>query len=1161
MSLDRPELAPLEAPTLVEASAGTGKTYTITTYFVRAILEYGREPEQILVLTFTNAATAELRARSRKRIVEALALLNGPPEKPDALHEVVLNAVTQLGRVEVERRLRRALGKMDQAPILTIHGFCQRLLQEHPLLFGIDFDFEVTEDASSIHTELAVDFWTSELYDKPEWFLQALQRGSVGPDYLAALANQTLLADTEILGPEPRDYDPKTMARFLESLQRAAQIWARQRDQILEVLLSTKGLHKGSYSQKSIGEKWIPGLGEFFSEARFSSPPEFFRHLAQGRMRTTKGNAEPEHEFFGACATLLDAYEELVPMLEYAVFDFKLRFIDFARDASRKRRDETSVLTYDGLLNAVYEPLRAAGPSSVRHEIIKKVSEAYPLAFIDEFQDTDSVQYGIFRAIYGDGAAIYVGDPKQAIYSFRGADVYSYIDAASDVGPRKYTLKTNRRSDPGVVQAINGLYGFRANPFLIEDIRFKPALAHEPESRTSLQPPMEVVFVSEGELKGSLAPTVAPIVANEIALLLGSGAEVEGRSVRPGDVAVLCRSNNQANAVTNALRSLNVPAALDGGSSVLETTVARDLQAVLEAALMPGDSRLIRRALLTTLLGVSPYELSSMTDEVWSEWVARFRHWHELWQGFGVLRFVEEMLRGTDAEARIANQPEARRDLSDLLHLEELLLRGEREQQKNPVALMQWFRRLSDGSGDGGGMARDELQRRPDAQSDAVRVSTIHKSKGLEYGIVYCPFTWETSSRGFTKAGVKFHDAQRNIKLDLGSANLKEHQEQEALEELSDALRLLYVAVTRAKHQCVLFWGRATGWKKAALRYLLHGDLDEKALNKLKENELRQAVEDLAAGSSGSIGCRPPRDEPAPARVEERAETTLRVRKPTRSYNHVPRIASFTSLTGHDEKMPIARPAASSTPAEAGLFEGLAGGTRTGLLLHSILEHARFDELGTVETRGLIERQLRASGFDDSLAPEVQRDLELVGSTPLTSESGAPSLSKLSNDRQLRELEFALSVDRPNLGELGKLLKRYGAPAAAPGYPERLSELSSQRLQKYLRGFIDLVFEWEGRWYVADYKSNSLPSYEPATVSEAVQREHYLLQAQLYTAAAHRYLRERLDGYEPEKHWGGAMFLFLRGMRGPGRGTESVFFERQPAELLREADSWLGGRR
>ena len=185
------------------------------------------------------------RARSRKRIVEALTLLNGPPEKPDALHEVVSDAVTELGRVEVERRLRSALGKMDQAPILTIHGFCQRLLQEHPLLFGIDFDFELTEDASAIHAELAVDFWTSELYDKPEWLLQALQRGSVGPDYLAALANQTLLADTEILGPERRDYDPTTMTRFLESLQRAAQIWARQRDQIVEGSVEHQGLAQG----------------------------------------------------------------------------------------------------------------------------------------------------------------------------------------------------------------------------------------------------------------------------------------------------------------------------------------------------------------------------------------------------------------------------------------------------------------------------------------------------------------------------------------------------------------------------------------------------------------------------------------------------------------------------------------------------------------------------------------------------------------------------------------------------------------------------------------------------------------------------------------------------------------------------------------------------
>ena len=213
MSQARPELLPLDAPTLVEASAGTGKTYAITTYFVRAILELDLEPEQILVLTYTNAATAELRTRSRKRIVQALALLDGPPEQPDALHQIVDEAVAHKGRNEVERRLRAALGRMDQAPIFTIHGFCQRLLQDQPLLFGIDFELEVAEDATSMFTELAIDYWTAELYDKPEWLLRALRAAKVGTDQLAQLANMTSMPGAEILGPDPRPLNDEVVAR------------------------------------------------------------------------------------------------------------------------------------------------------------------------------------------------------------------------------------------------------------------------------------------------------------------------------------------------------------------------------------------------------------------------------------------------------------------------------------------------------------------------------------------------------------------------------------------------------------------------------------------------------------------------------------------------------------------------------------------------------------------------------------------------------------------------------------------------------------------------------------------------------------------------------------------------------------------------------------
>ena len=232
---------------------------------------------------------------------------------------------------------------------------------------------------------------------------------------------------------------------------------------------------------------------------------------------------------------------------------------------------------------------------------------------------------------------------------------------------------------------------------------------------------------------------------------------------------------------------------------------------------------------------------------------------------------------------------------------------------------------------------------------------------------------------------------------------------------------------------------------------------------------------------------------------------------------------------------------------------------RTGLLLHSVLEHADFQGLETVEFERLVERQLRAFGFDSALTPGVQRDLRSVAATPFTDRPGAPRLSDLTKDVQLRELEFTLHVNGASIPDLAEILSQHGAPRAAPHYHERLTDITGQTLRRFLRGYIDLMFEWQGRWYVADYKSNTLPSYTPATVNEAVQRTHYVLQAQLYTAAAHRYLKQRVADYDPETQWGGALFLFLRGMRGPKSAGSSVFFDHQSAELLNAVDQWLGG--
>jgi len=1151
-----PQLIPLDAPTLVQASAGTGKTYTITTYFVRAILERDLTPEQILVVTYTKAATAELRVRARERIVAAIALLDAPESDGDVLHGVVAEAVDRLGRHKTETKLREALGQMDRAAILTIHGFCQRLLQDYPLSFGIDFDFEVAEDASSMYSELAVDFWTTELYDAPDWLLRALQHRSVHTAHLAKLANVALMPGIEILGPSPSEVDQGVVEQWLAFKREATGFWSAHREEVAKILATDKGLNRNSYRAQSVESTWLPELDEFFAKVGFGFPPEFFPKLAQGSMKTKKGCEEPTHPFFEACARLWEAHGALAPGLDYAVFDFRRRFLTFAREQARRRREDRAVLTFDDLLTIVYapfDPSPAQGTSFDGTRIAEEILAAYPLALVDEFQDTDKVQYGIFRAIYGDASAVYVGDPKQAIYAFRGADVFSYIGAVKDVGDRVHTLTTNRRSDPGVVRAVNTLFSLQKPPFILDGIDMEDAIPHHEESRSTFDPSMELVFLDRDQLKGPIADAVAPIVANEIALLLESNAEIESRPVEPGDIAVLCRSNSQALAVTEALRALNVPVSLDGGSSVLSTELASDLSVVLEAALMPGDSSGVRRALLTPLLGVSPYELATMSDELWSEWVSRFRDWNETWHSQGVVRFLEDMLRSTEAETTIARQPAARRVLTDLLHIEELLLRGERERRRNPVALMQWFRRLNEDGGSDGGLASEDLQQRPDAEANAIRVSTIHKSKGLEYGVVYCPFTWAGK---FPEVAVKFHDERGDIKIDLGSPDCDAHKERGDRESFSEAIRLLYVAVTRAKYRCTIYWGRAKGWGTSPLGYLLHGS---EGLDKLDEDGMREDVAAFVTAASGAVGSRSAHEDLAMPRQYQAPSHTLSAREQTRGFNHAARIASFTSLTGHDEKTPGPRPAAPMGDPQPALFAELPGGVRTGLLLHSVLEQADFRELGAEATTQLVERQLRDFGFDPALAPAVQRDLESVGASPFTPEPGAPRLIDLSKDVQLRELEFTLHVKWPKLAGLAELLKQHGAPEAAPNYYERLAEVSSQTLQRFLRGYIDLMFQWEGRWYVADYKSNTLPVYDVAAINEAVQREHYLLQAQLYTAAAHRYLKQRVSGYDPETQWGGALFLFLRGMRGAQSAGSSVFFDRQPAKLLNAVDHWLGG--
>jgi exodeoxyribonuclease V beta subunit len=453
-------------------------------------------------------------------------------------------------------------------------------------------------------------------------------------------------------------------------------------------------------------------------------------------------------------------------------------------------------------------------------------------------------------------------------------------------------------------------------------------------------------------------------------------------------------------------------------------------------------------------------------------------------------------------------------------------------------------------------VAYEELQQRPDAESGTVRVTTIHKSKGLEHGIVYCPFLWRDAIPfDFDKRVVKFHDPRDGLKakLDLGSAQFDAHRDIGQREILSEALRLLYVAVTRAKYRCSLLWGLGKGWDGAALSYLLHGNTTS-----MDAEQALADIEALVGASKGTIGWRPPHPEIASGRGREAPAEVLRAREGLRKFSQANRIASFTSLTGSHEKTSPLDPEAQGLLPTTALFSYLPGGARTGLLLHTILERVDLSRLEADETEGLVEQELRSYGYDPALRCAVLKDLETVARTPLTAAPDAPRLEVIPQSQQLRELEFTLSAKEPDFVELSRIFKEHGAFGGAPDYPDRLAAETTRTLRSFLRGFIDLAFEWEGRWYVADYKSNSLPSYDLSNVTEAAAGAHYLLQVQLYAAAVNRYLGQRVASYDPEYHWGGVMLLFLRGMKGADAPGSSILFEPQTPALICAVDEWLG---
>ena len=1172
--------APLAGLNLVEASAGTGKTWTISGLYTRLILEHGLSVDQILVVTYTKAATAELQDRIRKRLRGVLlAFENGAGE--DDFCRRMLDLYGDR-RESALNRLTRAIGGFDQAAVFTIHGFCQRLLSESAFESGADFDCEVLPNEKELLAEIVDDFWRQEVYPagdgwaaflaerkhSPEAWLEDVQ-AHVGKPFLKVLGS-----DEPAGGAEPE-------ARLLAEAGRAAWLWHTHRSEIAGLLASFDGFNGTKIKPAKLRE-WLNELAAFFAAwpvgtlAQEASPPaqncirdlpEGCRKLAAANLAASvkKGYAAPSHAFFDRCEALAEAHNAVQAAFEQRLSALKPRLLDYCNAELEKRKDRLRVLSYNDMLNK----LAAALQGEQAERLAATVRRRYRAALIDEFQDTDPMQFRIFRRVYGDGEVpvFFVGDPKQAIYGFRGADVFSYLQARRQPSVRRGTLVRNQRSEPSLIRAVNGLFLSQPEPFLLDDIpypevaaaeRSRPPLSIDGDGgeafRFLLLPPGQDEQCRETALgKGQAAEFATQATATEITRLLQTAAEGQaklgGRPLHGGDIAVLVSTHRQARQMEEALRLRGVPSVRQGQDNVFETLEALELERVLMAIAEPGREPLLKAALATQLMGCTANAIDALQrDEAgWERLFDRFQGYHQLWSQAGFSPMFRRWLEDSKLTENLPEYRDGERRLTNLLHLAELL-QVESRRKTGIDPLLTWYAHTLRQPSKSG----EEAQLRLESDALRVKLATIHTSKGLEYPFVFCPYLWDGKLGQRKAASILYHDGPDAV-LDLGSSTLEGHRPQAVREEMSERLRLLYVALTRAMYRTYVVWGnvrnakdKGEGLHTTALAWLLHGADAGAAADPLAAlaGRLEQAdralieadLEAYAERLPGAVAVAPVSIDSGRFRpAAEQAAPALSVRPFLRKQLWPDwRMSSFTALTtGRHSEAPDYDTSFDPEPAEAKgrtMFAFPRGAT-AGSCLHSILENWDFACNDGERLAELARRQLKAHGLDESWSDIVRANIETLLAAPLN--KFGLKLGDIPEHRRLVELEFTFVLQGGSAEKLRRLLADPGL-GCDPRFAEAARHLGFRHIAGYMKGFIDLVFEAGGRYYLADYKSNWLgnkyPDYTPGALADAMAREHYYLQYLIYTVALHRYLQLRVADYDYETHYGGVYYLFLRGI-------------------------------
>ena len=818
---------------LLEASAGTGKTYAIAMLVLRFIVEENITIKQLLVVTFTKAATEELRDRIRKRLVAAKNAVNHDDLVADADLQQWLSSLS-IDRETIRQRLDLALLDIDQAAIFTIHGFCQRILTEHALESGQMFDCELTADLAKIKQNCVDDFWRKQLYLRPLWQVVLLTSQFATPEQLLASVNSIGLQQQ--VYPETIDLD--------EILLKINDLLLLARTRLPDIseklkLAFSDGLFNGSYTQNFADKctelsQWLSDVNADVVDFSWLTEAGLLAGLNGRKFMVSKAkplSSQEQKQHYLATLNLGHAiFDQLSWALQQLQVAFRLALWQYLKVELEQALHQHNQLSFDSLIVRLAEALAIDGSEL----LINTLQQRFTVGLIDEFQDTDFQQWQIFSKIFADSKhSLYlIGDPKQAIYKFRGADIFSYFKAREQANYH-YTLQQNWRSHPALVSAVNHLFS-RNEPFLLKNLAFSPVIAactHE-QGNIANNAPMVLWQLDKNAgqqehwTSGKASEVICRSVVQEILFLLNHesiNSEVCSRRLQAKDIAILVRSNQQALDYQQALNAVAIPAIINSKQSVFASTQAGELFTVLQAVAYPSNIAYLKQALLVNwfnLDGQAYYRLTN-DDNTLDAWINRWQNYHQLWQVHGLLTMMYALLATEQVEVYLSQQQHAERILANLHHLIERLQQICVEQQLTINKTLDCLRHAIHQAA----IDSDEDQLlRLESDEDAVKIVTLHSAKGLEYSVVFCPMLWQRNEQ--LKKEKFLIQCQKNgqIIADLGSEDFNKHRELAVQEEMAEELRLCYVAVTRAKYRCYLCWANVRTKEKvnaSAIAYLL----------------------------------------------------------------------------------------------------------------------------------------------------------------------------------------------------------------------------------------------------------------------------------------------------------------------------------------------------